>query len=104
MFKQVRNFIAVCVAAATFTGCAIEFGPRSSSQPVRYTDTSVSCSPADYDYLWTEFDCEESLYEIEICDPDGVYLRRGCVEWWQLPNFDDCLATHVCESGASALY
>ena len=104
MFKQIKNFIVVCVIASTVASCAIEFGPRSSGSTVRYTDTTISCSPADYDYFWTEFDCDEAVYEIPLCDPSGWLYRTDCTEWWELPNFDDCFATHICESGASALF
>ena len=103
-----KNFIKIVVAAIALTGCAVEFGPAPIGHSYGgYESGYVNsyCSPRDYDYSHTEFDCFEWTYVVEICDPDRVYDRYECWESWEVRReFSGCIPTHYCINGHTTDY
>ncbi len=101
-----KNILALIIAAFAITGCTVEFGFGSGSghyvSEGHYADASgVRCDPVDYDYMYTVFDCYDAYYEVELCDPDAVYIRPGCWESWDREIIElstsGCYHYHVCE-------
>ena len=101
-----KNIIALIIAAFAFTGCTVDFGLGSGSghyvSDSEYSDAhGVACSPRDYDYTHTVFDCYDAIYEIEICDPDAYYIRPGCYDQFdyevRVLSSNGCWEYHICE-------
>ena len=95
--KKILTMIALMAMAS---GCTVQFEPGTSrtngfSPEVGYA--VYDCSPRDYDYAYTEVDCLNNFWTIEVCDPDDVYYRHECwtegeVYW----SFDGCYIEHFC--------
>ena len=102
-----KNLFKIIIAAVALAGCTIEPAPwptHGHSYDHNSGYVYDYCSPRDYDYDHTEFDCFEAWYVVEVCDPDRVYSRPGCWESWELREFDDCIPTHYCINGSTTDY
>ena len=92
--KKVMKILAVAIALA---GCTISFPEPAVITTGPTAHIYDYCDPTDWNYLETEYDCDEAYYTIELCDPHNYYYRPGCWEYWEVSlEFSDCFETHYC--------
>ena len=95
-----KKLFALMIATVALTGCVLEFGVGSTGGST-WDSRVVACSPADYDYSYTEFDCYDAIYQVELCDPDAYYIRPGCYDRFDYEirrlTANGCWEYHNCE-------